>query len=151
MIIRDATLVEAPLLTELTLLSKDYWGYGPAQMAKWKEELTITPDYIDKNRVMVLEIEGPGIIGYYSVLQQSNTKWLLDNLFVLPQYIGQGYGRSLLEDCIATAKSSLVQKLTLESEPQAEAFYKQFGFKTISSSPSSIPDRHLPIMELSLT
>ncbi len=41
-----------------------------------------------------------------------------------------------------------IDKITLDAEPNAENFYRIFGFETIGQLESSIKDRYLPIMEL---
>lgn len=42
------------------------------------------------------------------------------------------------------------KSITLDAEPNVEAFYNKFGFKKISELETSIKDRFLPIMELIL-
>ena len=45
---------DAKHLTELTLRSKNYWNYGEQQIEEWKEELTISEDYIEENEIFQL-------------------------------------------------------------------------------------------------
>ena len=71
-------------------------------------------------------------------------------MFLLPEHIGQGFGRILMNDFLQKAGQADIQSITLHAEPHAEAFYKACGFKTIGQLASSIKDRYLPIMEMKI-
>ena len=58
------------ILTAITFKSKAYWNYTEEQLLAWKEDLTITNEYIEQNTVFKL-IEQNQIIGYYSILKIS--------------------------------------------------------------------------------
>jgi len=74
----------------------------------------------------------------------------LDNLFVLPNYIGNGLGQVLMNDFIDRIKSTETKKIVLDSEPNAKKFYEKFGFTKVGQIETSIKDRYLPIMELKI-
>lgn len=88
------------------------------------------------------------IIGYYSFFHESENTLKLDNLFVLPEFIGKGFGKILMNDFFIRLKNIDVEKVVLNSEPNAEEFYKKFGFVKVGQIETSIKDRYLPIMEL---
>jgi len=90
------------------------------------------------------------IIGYYSFFHESENSIKLDNLFVLPDFIGKGFGKLLMNDFLVRLQDLSVQKVVLNSEPNAESFYIKFGFVKIGQIETSIKDRHLPIMELKI-
>ncbi|HKO76105.1 MAG TPA: GNAT family N-acetyltransferase, partial [Flavobacterium sp.] len=75
---------------------------------------------------------------------------LLDNLFILPEYIGKGFGKYLMNDFLNRMKEEKFNKITLDSEPNAESFYLKFGFKKIGEFETSIKNRFMPIMEINL-
>ena len=138
---------DAEILTEITKASKAFWGYSLEQMQLWDKILTIDEIYIDKNFVYKLAIENQ-IIGYYSYYFIDEKNIMLDNLFVLPEYIGKGFGNHLMKDFIIRIKSNeTVEKIRLEADPNAENFYLKNGFKTIGKIETSINNRFLPIME----
>jgi GNAT superfamily N-acetyltransferase len=143
-----ATPQDANALTILTLQSKAHWGYTPQQMAAWQEQLTITPAYIKSHEVYKL-VEHETITGYYSYYTDAGAT-VLDNLFVLPVYIGKGFGRQLLEDFLIRTKAAGTSKITADADPNAEGFYTAFGFKTIGYKVTQIEGRFLPVMELML-
>lgn len=75
---------------------------------------------------------------------------ILDNLFVLPDFIGKGFGKVLMDDFLVRIKSSDIQKVILDSEPNAEEFYSKFGFIKTGQIQTVIKDRYMPIMELQI-
>jgi N-acetylglutamate synthase-like GNAT family acetyltransferase len=137
------------LLTTITKMSKAYWGFSEDILKEWEHLLTITKDYIEKNKVYKLVLNDH-IIGYYSYFSTDENTIKLDNIFILPEFIGKGFGKILMNDFLKNIKQIGINKVTLDAEPNAEKFYKTFGFETIGQLESSIKDRYLPIMELQI-
>lgn len=75
---------------------------------------------------------------------------VLDNFFVLPDYIGKGCGKFLMVHFLEKVKTLNFEKVRLDSEPNAKNFYAKFGFKVIRKLKTSIENRFLPIMELEI-
>lgn len=144
-----AEIHDHEILTAITKKSKGYWGFAENILREWEYLLTITPDYIEKNQVYKL-VQNGQVIGYYGYFSIDENTIKLDNLFILPEFIGKGYGRVLINDCIKNIHQSGMSRITLDAEPNAEIFYKKFGFETIGQLASSINDRFLPIMELQI-
>jgi len=133
-------------LTELTKKSKAYWGYSLNQIKEWNEVLTITEKYISRNYVYKLVLKDQ-MVGYYSYFNVNDKKVKLDNLFVLPKFIGNKYGDYLMKNFMSRVSENGFKIVTLDSDPNAENFYKKFGFKVVGKLKSSIKNRFLPIME----
>ncbi len=149
MIIVKAELDDHEILTDITRKSKKYWGYSDVQMRKWTDLLTITTEYIALNTVYKLLVDN-SIIGYYSYFSLDENTIRLDNLFVLPDYIGCGIGKVLMTDFLDKIKVKQAHRIILDSDPNAASFYEKFGFIQVGKIQSSISDRFLPIMELTL-
>lgn len=149
MIIEKANIIDHEILTEITKKSKAYWGYSEEQILKWSNNLTITQDYLKDNDVFKL-INDNKIVGYYSYIIEKEKNVILDNLFVLPEYIGKGFGKYLMTDFLNRMKETKIEKITLDSEPNAESFYSKMGFVKIGEFETSIKNRFMPIMELKL-
>lgn len=141
---------DAQELTRLTIQSKSYWEYSVEQIENWREDLTITPHYIDKNQVYKL-IHNEQLVGFYAYQPVSKTDVKLNFLFVAPASIGKGYGKVLMTDFLQRIKTLAYKKAQLDADPNAEAFYKSQGFRVIGKLKSSIEGRFLPIMEKELT
>jgi hypothetical protein len=68
-------------------------------------------------------------------------------LFVEPGRIGAGVGRTLWEDCLATAARIGLSRIRVESDPFAEGFYLMMGATRVGDVRSqSIPERRLPLL-----
>ncbi len=151
MTIEKARKKDARILTDLTIRSKSYWDYSAEQIMSWKDDLTITTAYIDKNEVYKLTNKHNIIIGYYSYIILNNAVIKLDNLFIDPPYIGHDYGTLLMNDFLKRIKSLKFEKVTLDADPNAEKFYHKFGFKTVGKLKSTVENRFLPIMEIKIS
>ena len=147
--ITPATRKDAEALSQLTIRSKAHWGYSAEQMEAWREELTITQDYISQNHVFILKGQQQ-VRGYYSFIEQSNSLVLLDNLFVDPDFMGQGLGGLLMADFLRRSKESNFSRIILEADPHAAGFYEKYGFRTVNQRVTAIPGRYLPVMALQL-
>ncbi|WP_426483648.1 GNAT family N-acetyltransferase [Flavobacterium sp. 2] len=149
MIIEKANITDNEILTSITKKSKAYWRYSAGQIQKWDKNLTISQDYIRNNNTFKL-IENDLIIGYYSYVFENEKIVKLDNLFILPEHIGKGFGKYLLLDFLNKMKEEKIERIILDSEPNAESFYSKMGFVKIGEFETSIKNRFMPIMEMKL-
>lgn len=149
MVIEKASITDNEILTTITKKSKAYWGYSDEQIQKWDKNLTISQEYIREHGVFKL-VENDLVIGYYSYVFEDEKIVKLDNLFILPEHIGKGFGKYLVLDFLNQMKELGIEKVTLESEPNAESFYSKMGFVKIGEFETSIKDRFMPIMEMKL-
>jgi len=149
MTVIKSTIDDNEILTDITKKSKAYWGYSNEQMENWSELLTITKSYIESNIVYKLLVDN-AIVGYYSYINLEDDIIKLDNLFILPEYIGSGLGKLLMNDFMDRLKMTKTKKVVLDSEPNAEKFYEKFGFIKVGQIETAIKDRYLPIMEYKL-
>lgn len=149
MVIEKASITDNEILTTITKKSKAYWGYSDEQIQKWDKNLTISQEYIREHGVFKL-VENDLVIGYYSYVFEDEKIVKLDNLFILPEHIGKGFGKYLVLDFLNQMKELGIEKGTLDSEPNAEFFYSKMGFVKIGEFETSIKDRFMPIMEMKL-
>ena len=147
--IEKAKNIDKIELSELTVRSKAHWNYSSEQIEKWKDDLTISAEYIDKNEVYKLK-EDDKLIGYYSFQSADCKKVKLDNIFIDPEFIRRGYGKILMNHFFKQVKNKGFENIYLDSDPNAEKFYQNLGFKVIGQLESSIKNRFLPIMELEI-
>ncbi|MCP2028086.1 N-acetylglutamate synthase-like GNAT family acetyltransferase [Flavobacterium sp. HSC-32F16] len=147
MTIEKAKITDNEILTLITKKSKAYWGYSAEQIQKWDKNLTISQDYIRENNVFKL-VDNDLILGYYSYVFKDEKVIELDNLFILPEHIGKGFGKQLLLDFLNRIKETGIEKITLDSEPNAEEFYAKMGFVKIGEFETAIKKRFMPIMEM---
>jgi len=137
---------EASELNTLMRSSKSYWGYLDEWLELWDDELTITPDTM-LSRAFYAGRIARELIFFYSIRQLSEHRYDLADCWVAPDYIGQGYGAILFEHLNTTLKSLNCHTLVIESDPNAEGFYKRMGAVRVGEKQSKIEGRVLPILE----
>ena len=148
--IRKAHLEELGALSELCMRSKAHWGYDADFMAACVDELTLTPDDLARDAVIVLEEAGRPV-GVAQVHDEGTYADLM-KLFVEPGVMGRGYGAQLMRWALATARALRHGRLMIEADPDAVAFYARFGaWKVGKVASGSIPGRSLPLMQIDLT
>ena len=134
--IRRAEPEEAACLTEIAFAAKRHWGYPESWIEVWREDLTVTPDFIQWNEVFVANENGR-LTGFYALVT-SEGKTELDHLWVLPEQIGKGVGRQLLQhalDRVAAVGGTVIE---IVSDPNAEGFYLKAGAVKIGEVISEI-------------
>ncbi len=91
--IRKANGDDAGVLTEIAQAAKQFWGFPDDWADYWKEDLFITPDFINRNEVY-LAMRGGEVAGF-SAIGEKNGRAELERLWVKPKHIGSGAGREL--------------------------------------------------------
>lgn len=143
--VRRAVPGEAAALSEVAFRSKAYWGYDDEFMELNREELSISPEQIASDAVFVAEKDGR-VAGFAHLRPLDETTIELVSLFIDPWAIRQGYGSLLWERALAYAREHGFTALTLESDPNAEDFYRKQGAVASGTRESAvIPGRILTL------
>ncbi|WP_096187904.1 GNAT family N-acetyltransferase [Evansella halocellulosilytica] len=146
MFIRNAKQSEAHALSELALKSKRYWGYDEQFMSVSKDDLTVTPEFIQQSKVYVLEGPTKNILGFYSFTIE-NDELELSFFFIDPNQIGKGSGKLMWEDAMKKAEETGYHCMKIISDPYARNFYEKMGATFIREVPSTfIKGRFLPLL-----
>lgn len=155
-VIRPAAKTESAVLTDISFCAKRVWGYPEEYFTVWKNELTITPEYIEKNRVFAAE-QGGEIIGYFSVVEVKQgfysgkvfvrQGFWLEHIFVRPSQMRKGVGRELMRFCRQYCLNEGIARLYIFSDPHARGFYEKLGAVYLGESPSSIEGRSVSLFE----
>jgi len=124
-VFRRARPEEAPALSEIALASKQSWGYPDEWLAAWRPDLTLSANYIRKQPVWVVEMDG-AVAGFLG-LEYTEGEWHLEHLWLLPAFIRKGLGRVLFAEAIRLAGAAGATELHIRSDPHAEAFYLRMG------------------------
>ncbi len=148
--IRRARPDEAAALTEIAHAAKRYWGYPENWIEHWKDELTITPDFIANNE-MYVAVAGEEIAGCCALVL-SDSRAELEHMWIRPAHMGTGVGRALFQQIVERATHLNAPGLELSSDPNAEGFYTRMGAKRIGEVKSEIEGqpRVLPRMSVRL-
>jgi GNAT superfamily N-acetyltransferase len=141
---RSAQPGEAAALTELAVRSKGHWGHDAAFLERARPELTVHPEHLERWLVRVAERDGAPV-GFAAVDPESRE---LEMLFVDPAAIGTGAGRALLRDALERAREAGLTELVIESDPDAEPFYRSQGAEPVGTRSSWSTGRELPLLRI---
>lgn len=150
---------EAQALTDISFTSKRYWDYPETYYIVWKDELTISPEYIEKNKVFAARTE-EGLIGYCSVahVEQDfhagrvfvHKGYWLEHIFILPEHLRKGIGSRLIGFVKGWCRQNGVEVLSIFCDPHACVFYDKLGALCLGEYPSSIDGRNVLLYELAV-
>ncbi len=141
----------APDLSAIVWAAKAHWGYPDHWMEEWREDLTVTPDFIAANHTFAARVDQQ-IVAFYA-LHLTPEDLRLEHFWVLPPWMGQGIGRRLFHHATKLAAEHRVTSLTIHSDPNAEPFYLHLGAVRIGTSTSEVDgcQRELPILQFALS
>lgn len=127
--LRAAGPHETDDLTALARRSQAYWGYDAEFLDRVRDLLTVRPEQIHSDRVIVAERDGR-LLDYYQLGGEPPDGQLVD-LFIEPDAIGTGLGRRLWDHALSSARKRGSHSLELESDPNAEPFYLHMGAQRV--------------------
>ena len=145
--VRRAVAHDAPALTVLALRAKSRWGYPAEWIDLWREELTITPQYISKHTLFVATDEEIPI--GMCALERVAGGCSLENVWIAPDRQRRGIGRTLVMLALREAARTHAGAVRVVSDPFAEGFYTRLGAERRGEVPSPMPgapDRVLPVL-----
>lgn len=144
-LILEVEINDLPQLNKISVAAKSYWNYPQEWINSWIDELTIQAQDLQEQQFFKI-CDEKGIAGFGS-LQENLDNFEINHFWINPEAIGKGYGKKLLlyllDQVVKFGKPVLVV-----SDPNAEAFYRKFGFETIDHLESKPKGRYLPVMEL---
>ena len=112
-------------------------------MRMCRDELTLTPDRLKRSISRVAEDDGR-VVGFAEIIMDGAAA-RLEKLFVEPDTFRTGAGRKLFEWAARMAAAHGASMMTVESDPQAAAFYRRMGALDDGAVASaSIPGRMIP-------
>lgn len=147
---------DAAALTQIAHAAKRHWGYPEEWLQAWRTQLTVTPDYLRQHTTFVAVGDAPDSrpLGFATFeLPPATAEAALEHLWVLPAYWGRGMGRALFTRVVAAALEAGATRLTITSDPHAEAFYRRMGAELRAWQPAPMEDapaRRLPLLMKSL-
>jgi GNAT superfamily N-acetyltransferase len=159
-LIAKASEIDAVTLTDIAFAAKRCWNYPELYYELWKNELTITSDYINRNMVYNAICQG-SIIGFFSLVEVKSDFYdgkvlvkkgfWLDHIFVNPGFHKMGIGRKLIDHVKQVSKKSGISNLLIFVDPFAKGFYDKIGADYLCDSKSSIEGRMIPVYRLNVS
>ena len=146
---RAARPAEAAAICALALRSKAHWGYDPAFLEACRDDLTIGRSWCDGVRLVVAEQDGV-LLGYARVARRAAGRRARRAVR------RPGRDRARRRRGAAAAGRPIaaglgMTALEIESDPNAEPFYRHAGAVRTGESASTVdPTRLLPRLELAV-
>jgi GNAT superfamily N-acetyltransferase len=137
--LREATIADIPQLNELALLAKGRWDYTSEQLERWRPDLEVPPASLVTRPVCVAEIEGV-VVGFVQVAMDVQP-WDLWGMWVHPAHARKGVGKALLAWAQHLAHKAGQLEITIDADPNAEAFYLSCGAHRVGHIPAPIEGR----------
>jgi len=144
-------------LTCIAFAAKKHWNYPDKYFEIWKDELTITKEYIEEN-IVFKAMNSNIVVGFYSIVENKTDLLVneifvkkgfwLEHIFLRPEYHKMGIGRAMIEHAKAISKNNDISNLMIFSDPFAKGLYDKIGADFLYNSKSSIPDRLIPVYKL---
>lgn len=138
---------DADLLRDTLIASKGYWGYSPEQLEIWRSNLKFEDDYIARN-TLKLVLKDNEVIGFFAIVKGDCDE--LDHLWLLPGFIGKGYGNLVFEQILVECKALGISSFYLTSDSDAEGFYLKKGAFKVGEVYSEPQKRMLPKLKYTL-
>jgi GNAT superfamily N-acetyltransferase len=148
--VRRARPGDAGALGRIAFAAKGHWGYPGSWMELWRPGLEVSPGFFRDNEVYVA-VSGGEPVGFYALV--GGGRGLdLEHLWVLPAWIGTGLGRKLFGHAMRRAQELGARTVTIESDPNAEGFYRRMGARRAGENVYELEgrERALPVMVVEL-
>jgi GNAT superfamily N-acetyltransferase len=126
--IRDAMPDEIEALKSLRRRSSSIWEADRGPLAADPGAAELPPDAIREQRVRVAVGANERLVGFSLVLPTRKRVCELDGLFVDPDFLNRGVGRSLMADVVERARGEHAKRLDVIADPRATGFYQRMGF-----------------------
>jgi putative acetyltransferase len=133
--------------------------YRPALLRVWEESVLATHDFLSasdfreiKALVQTIDfnafdvycaLEGEEVVGFLGVAERK-----IEMLFIKPAFIGQGWGRRLLEHAIDVLQADQVD--VNEQNRRAVEFYQKFGFAAFERTAQDDQGKAYPLLRMRL-
>ena len=137
-------------MSRIAFAAKGHWGYPGRWMERWRGNLRVSPGFVRDNEVYVA-IAGEEAVGFYA-LAGGERGLDLEHLWVVPARIGTGLGRRLFEHAMRRATELGARSVVIESDPNAEGFYRRMGARRTGENVYEMEGRTrvLPVMVVEL-
>jgi N-acetylglutamate synthase-like GNAT family acetyltransferase len=124
--IRDAEPADVNGLSAIFRRSSLSVDADRAHLLAHPEALELADTAVTEGRTRAA-VAGGRLIGFASWLRDGEALEL-DDLFVDPDWMGQGVGLALVEDVVARARSLGLRRVQVVANPSALGFYARAGF-----------------------
>jgi len=135
--LRRGVPADIPVLDAIAIAAKAHWGYSAQQLEAWRTDLSVAAETLKVRPVCVAE-EHNQVVAFVQVATDVHP-WELWAMWVLPASMGRGVGTALLAWATEFAASHGQSEIAIDSDPNAEGFYKVRGALVVGRVAAPIP------------
>jgi GNAT superfamily N-acetyltransferase len=136
-------------IRSLIVASMSHWDHGAGYLAEAEGLMSLDVDDLERDEAFVVAVGAE--LAAFGRVSVSGRVAEIEELHVLPRWIGQGFGRALFEHAVQSASQRGAVRLRWTTEQNAVGFYERMGGRTIGSEASGIVGEDpLTVMELAL-
>lgn len=154
--LRAAEPADADRLGDIAFAAKAHWGYAAPVLERWRDDLRVSPQSLREWPTRVAEVDGR-IAGFAQLEPETGVDaeatWALAHLWIDPPFMRRGIGRALLADVLTELQRQGARRLSIDADPNAEAFYRSCGAVrtgTIAAPIDGDPGRQRPQLRIDL-
>ena len=147
--IRRARPEEGERLRDVAVAAKAHWDYDAEFVRQWGARMDFSPAAVSGNEIYVADVHGDVVA--WAALVAKRDVWWLDDLWVVPEWIGQGVGTLLFGHIVELARArGGPTRMEWQAEPNAVGFYEKVGGRYLRDGEPTSWGRVLPVMGLDL-
>lgn len=141
-VLRTATAEDNLAVAKVLISSREaFMPYAPSAHSHSEVHQWVGSTLIPTRRVTVACV-AEFIVGVLATSEAEGTSWV-DQLYVLPAYVGKGIGSLLLEHGLELLPRP-VRLYTFQANAGARRFYERHGFTAIVFTDGSANEEHCP-------
>ena len=147
-VLRSAVDSDAPAVADVLISSRRTFipyapmAQSPSEVRQWVKR-TLIP-----SRGVTVACASEEVVGVLATSEAEGIGWI-DQLYVLPGFVGQGIGARLLKHGLASLVRP-VRLYTFQANAGARRFYDKHGFKAIEFTDGSTNEERCPDVLLEL-
>jgi GNAT superfamily N-acetyltransferase len=146
--IRPPDPQEGERLREIAIAAKSHWGYDLDRVRQWVADGDFSAEGLRAKEFYVADAEGRAV-GWASLITDDDV-CVLDDLWIEPEWMGQGIGSQLFHHAADRARELGATRMEWEAEPHAVGFYERMGARYVRDGEVSAWGRVLAVMGVEL-
>jgi ribosomal protein S18 acetylase RimI-like enzyme len=141
-VLREAFDKDAPAVAEVLIASRQRFipyapmAHSPSEVVTWVRSLLIP------SRGVTVAFAPEAVVGVVATSQAEGVAWI-DQLYVLPGFVGKGVGSLLLRHGLANLPRP-VRLYTFQANVGAQRFFERHGFRAMALSDGSTNEEKCP-------
>lgn len=149
LVLREALNSDASAVTEVLIASRQVFiPYAPMAHSALEVGTWVESSLIPSGGVTVA-CNSEAVVGVLATSQANGSSWI-DQLYLLPGFVGKGLGSLLLEHGLKSLARP-VRLYTFQANAGARRFYEKHGFRAIAFSDGSANEEKCPDVLFELT